>query len=116
MIPAVRVPIKVPRWRSLTAAVNVSQSPAQSRLVLGPLRSSLMVNWSDVATWLAVLGAWATALAALWQLRLQRIQLEDQTRIQEREQANLVDVSASSVDSVKARVLDREPEGSEPFS
>ena len=75
-----------------------------------------MVNWSDVATWLAVLGAWATALAALWQLRLQRIQLEDQTRIQEREQANLVDVSASSVDGVKARVLDGEPEGASPFS
>lgn len=67
-----------------------------------------MVNWSDVATWLAVLGAWATALAALRQLRLQRVQLEDQTRIQEREQANLVDVSARSIDGAQAQVLPEE--------
>jgi hypothetical protein len=64
-----------------------------------------MVNWSDVATWLADLGAWATALAALWQLRLQRVQLEDQTRIQEREQANLIDVSARPTDGAQAQVL-----------
>jgi len=44
-----------------------------------------ITNW---ATWLAVVGAWATALAALWQLRLQRIQLTAQNRILERAQAD----------------------------
>lgn len=39
------------------------------------------------------------------QLRLQRIQLEDQTRVQEREQANLIDVRASAIDGAQAKVL-----------
>jgi hypothetical protein len=58
-----------------------------------------MVRWGDVPTWLAVLGAYPAAGAALWQLRLQRIQLGEQkqqlaqqTRIQERAQADKVGI------------------------
>jgi hypothetical protein len=64
-----------------------------------------MVNWGDVPTWLAVLGAFLGGGAALWRLRLQRIQLADQTRLQERLQANMIDVAAHSVDGAKSKVL-----------
>ena len=60
---------------------------------------------ADVPTWLAVSGAIPAAGAALWQLRLQRIQLADQTRIQEREQANNVDVTVQAVDGAQAKML-----------
>lgn len=62
-----------------------------------------MVDWGDVPTSLALFGAFLAAGAALWQLRLQRIQLADQTRVQEREQANQVDVTVPPVDGADAR-------------
>jgi len=64
-----------------------------------------VVNWGDFPTWLAVFGGFAAAGAALWQLQLQRIQLTDQTRIQERLQADAIDVTASSIDGVQAGLL-----------
>lgn len=64
-----------------------------------------MVNWGDVPTWLAFAGAFLGGGAALWQLRLQRIQLTDQTRIQERQQANAIDVAGRPVDGAQAQVL-----------
>jgi hypothetical protein len=64
-----------------------------------------MVNWGDVPTWLAVFGAFLAAGAALWQLRLQRIQLADQTRTQERQQADQVEVAARAIDGAAAKVL-----------
>ena len=71
-----------------------------------------MVAWGDIPTWvtagvafLALIGATLAYRAQSEQLRLQRIQLEDQTRVQEREQANLVDVRASAIDGAQAKVL-----------
>jgi hypothetical protein len=63
-------------------------------------------------SWLAVIGALVAAGAALWQLNLQRIQLTDQTRLQERKQANRIDVSATQIDGAQARVLP--PDKDEP--
>jgi hypothetical protein len=54
---------------------------------------------------LALIGAVLAYRTQSEQLRLQRVQLEDQTRIQEREQANLVDVSARAIDGAQAQVL-----------
>lgn len=65
----------------------------------------VVVNWGDVPTWVAVFGAIAATGAALWQLRLQRIQLADQTRIQEREQANKIDVAVQAVPGSQAKML-----------
>lgn len=65
------------------------------------------VNWGDVPTWLATAGAFIAAGAALWQLRLQRIQLADETRVREREQANAVDVT---IDSANAGIIIKTPE------
>ena len=69
-------------------------------------------DWGDVPTWVTAGVALAALIAASRayrtqseQLRLQRIQLEDQTRIQEREQANLIDVSARTTDGAQAQVL-----------
>jgi hypothetical protein len=70
------------------------------------------MNWGDVPTWLAVVGAFLGGGAALWQLRLQRIQLADQTRIQERRQADAVDVSAGAIDGAQTAVLP--PDKGEP--
>ena len=64
-----------------------------------------MVNWGDVPTWLAVFGAFLAAGAALWQLRLQRIQLTAQIHIQEREQANKVGIGAYPIDGAHTKVL-----------
>ena len=64
-----------------------------------------VVAWGDVPTWLAVVGAFAGGGAALWQLQLQRIQLTDATRIQERQQADAIDVSAGSIDGVMSECL-----------
>jgi hypothetical protein len=72
---------------------------------LALLRSWLVVDWGDVPTWLAVVGAFLGGGAALWQLRLQRIQLSDQTRIQERQQANAIDVAGRPVSGAQAQVL-----------
>jgi hypothetical protein len=44
-------------------------------------------------SWLAVFGAFLAAGAALWQLRLQRIQSAEDTRLRAHEQANHVDRS-----------------------
>lgn len=41
----------------------------------------------------------------MWQLQLQRIQLADQTRIQERQQANAIDVTVGDIDGAKSGVL-----------
>jgi hypothetical protein len=71
-----------------------------------------VVDWGDVPTWLAVAGAFLGGGAALWQLRLQRIQLADQTRIQERQQADAIDVAVTSVDGSQAKVLP--PDNGEP--
>ena len=64
-----------------------------------------MVNWGDVPTWatagVAFLALIAGALAYRTQseqLRLQRTQLADQTRVQEREQANQVEVLWQNID------------------
>jgi hypothetical protein len=65
----------------------------------------LVVDWGDVPTWLAVAAGFGAGGVALWQLRLQRIQLADQTRIQERQQADAVDVAAGAVDGGKSWVL-----------
>lgn len=67
-----------------------------------------MVNWGDVPTWLAVFGAFLGGGAALWQLRLQRIQLTDETRIKERRQADAIDVAARPVDGWQADVLPKD--------
>jgi hypothetical protein len=71
-----------------------------------------MAQWGDIPTWvtagvafLALIGASLAYRTQSEQLRLQRIQLEDQTRVQEREQANLVDVSAVAIDGAHAHVL-----------
>jgi hypothetical protein len=64
-----------------------------------------VVDCGDVPTWCLVgLGAIGGA-AALWQLRLQRIQLAAQQKViaddalvREREQANQIDVTARQVD------------------
>jgi hypothetical protein len=69
-----------------------------------------VVDWGDVPTWLAVGGAFLGGGAALRQLKLQRIQLADQTRIQERQQANMIDVAGRPVDGAQAKVLPS-PEG-----
>jgi hypothetical protein len=68
----------------------------------------LMVDWGDAPPWLAVFGAYVAAGAALWQLRLQRIELAAQNRIREREQANQVEVEHQDIDGAQAKVL---PEG-----
>ena len=64
-----------------------------------------MVNWGDVPTWatagvafLALIGAALAYRTQSEQLRLQRIQLADQNRVQEREQANQVDVFTQKID------------------
>lgn len=64
-----------------------------------------MVNWGDVPTWvaagvafLALIGAALAYRTQSEQLRLQRMQLADQTRVQEREQANQVDVFTQKID------------------
>lgn len=54
---------------------------------------------------LALIGATLAYKTQSEQLRLQRIQLEDQTRVQEREQANLVAVRASAIDGAQAKML-----------
>ncbi len=54
---------------------------------------------------LALIGATLAYKTQSEQLRLQRIQLEDQTRVQEREQANLVDVRAGAIDGAQAKML-----------
>jgi hypothetical protein len=85
-------------------------SAAEKRITL--VRSFIVVNWGDVPTWLLVgLGALGGG-AALWQLQLQRVQLRDQqnvlarqTRIQERQQADMIDVSARPTDGARATVL-----------
>jgi hypothetical protein len=71
-----------------------------------------MMNWGDVPTWvtagvafLALIGATLAYRAQSEQLRLQRIQLADQTRIQEREQANKVGIGAYPIDGELAKVL-----------
>jgi hypothetical protein len=74
-----------------------------------------MVAWGDVPTWfLVVLGAVGSG-AALRQLGLQRVQLHDeqevirpQTLIQERQQADQIDVVARTIDGVQAGVLGRD--------
>lgn len=71
-----------------------------------------MAAWGDVPTWLLVVLGAIGGGAALWQLRLQRIQLHDQqeviraqTRLQERQQADAVDVAVGAVDGAQAGVL-----------
>jgi hypothetical protein len=60
----------------------------------------MVAAWGDVPTWLLVIVGVVGGGAALWQLRLQRIQLHDQqeviadqTRIQERQQAEQAGLS-----------------------
>jgi hypothetical protein len=71
-----------------------------------------MAAWGDVPAWvtagvafLALIGAMLAYRTQSEQLRLQRIQFEDQTRVQEREQANQVDVTTGVLDGAQARVL-----------
>lgn len=71
-----------------------------------------MVNWGDVPTWvtagvafLALIGAALAYGTQSAQLRLQRLQLADHSRVQEREQANLVDVAGRPIDGAQAQVL-----------
>jgi hypothetical protein len=71
-----------------------------------------MVNWGDVPTWCLVGLAAIGGAAALWQLQLQRIQLgeqqkviERQTRLQEREQADQIDMAPGSLSGALATVL-----------
>jgi hypothetical protein len=87
------------------SGVSVLEGKIAPRDHAAPRTLWLVVNWGDVPTWLAVFGGIAGGGAALWQLRLQRIQLADQTRIQERQQADAVDVTARPVDGVQAHVL-----------
>lgn len=63
-----------------------------------------MVAWGDVPTWvtagvafMALIGASLAYRTQSEQLRLQRIQFQDQTRIQEREQADQIDVVARTI-------------------
>jgi hypothetical protein len=71
-----------------------------------------MVNWGDVPTWatagvalLALIAATRAYRTQSVQLEIQEKQLEDQTRIQEREQANLVDVSARNIGGAEVQML-----------
>ena|SRR5580658_948370 len=78
-----------------------------------------MVDWGDVPTWVTAGVALAALVAAVraYQdqsaglakqaeaVELQRQQLTDQTRLQEREQANAVDVELRSIDGAQAQVL-----------
>jgi hypothetical protein len=50
------------------------------------------INWGDAPTWLAVAGAFAAALIALRQLRIQQADSERLTRQLERQQANDIDM------------------------
>lgn len=70
-----------------------------------------MVAWGDVPTWLLVGVGVVGGGAALWQLGLQRRQLHDQqevtraqTRLQERQQADQVDVVARAIDGEQGQV------------
>jgi hypothetical protein len=64
-----------------------------------------VIAWGDLPTWLAVAGAFLGGGAALRQLRLQRIAFADQTRLQERQQADAVDVSGRPFDGSEAKIL-----------
>jgi hypothetical protein len=78
-----------------------------------------MVDWGDVPTWVTAGVALAALVAAVraYQdqsaglakqaeaVELQRQQLTDLTRLQEREQANAVDVELRSIDGAQAQVL-----------
>jgi hypothetical protein len=64
-----------------------------------------MVDWGDVPAWVTVVVAFLALIAAglayltqSKQLRLQQTQLKDQTRVQEREQANQIDVDWQNLD------------------
>lgn len=64
-----------------------------------------MVAWGDVPTWvtagvafLALIGASLAYRTQSEQLRLQQVQLADQTRVQEREQANQIDIAWQHID------------------
>lgn len=50
------------------------------------------IDWGDVPTWLAVIGAIAAALIAFGQLNAQRKDIARQTRLLERQQANDIDI------------------------
>ena len=85
---------------------NHRSLPSQVFACFRPVRSRLMVAWGDVPTWvtagvafLALIGASLAYRTQSEQLRLQRIQLADQTRVQEREQANQIDVVWQHIDS-----------------
>jgi hypothetical protein len=71
-----------------------------------------VVAWGDVPTWVAVSGALLGSGAALWQLRLQRIQFADQTRLQERRQADAIDVRVGGAEGGQLGVLP--PDESQP--
>jgi hypothetical protein len=61
--------------------------------------------WGDVPTWVAVGGAFLGSGAVLWQLGLQRIQFADQTRLQERRQADAIDVRVGGAEGGQLEVL-----------
>jgi hypothetical protein len=71
-----------------------------------------VVAWGDVPTWVAVGGAFLGGWAALRQLRLQRIQFADQTRLEERRQADAIDVRVGGAEGGQLEVLP--PDKSEP--
>ena len=68
-----------------------------------------MAAWGDVPTWLLLIVGVVGGGAALWQLRLQRIQLHDQqevianqTRVQERQQAEQVELSRRPAEPIRS--------------
>jgi hypothetical protein len=78
----------------------------------GPHTLYPVVAWGDVPTWLAVVGGFVSGGAALWQLKLQRVQMAGATRAQERaSRPTLSRFQQGSIDGAKSGVL---PPDSEP--
>ena len=62
------------------------------------------MQWGDVATWFAVVAATGAASVAFWQLRGQQKVMADQVLIQERQQADQVDVKIRKTSGAQAGV------------
>lgn len=84
-------------------------------VVVSQLYSAFMVDLGDLSAWLLVGLGGVGGGAALWQLGLQRRQLRDQqevirsqAQVLERQQANKIDVRATSIDGAAAKVLPEE--------
>ena len=90
--------------RSRTAPLTLLAVMASSTFEAVAAHHAQEIAWGDFPTWLAVVAAAAAAVAAFWQLRLQRLQLHDQQKViaeqallLERQQANRIDLTIQDV-------------------